>query len=123
MNVKFLKLFLTGIVMCTLAGTGLYAPKASAALVTTDRIAVDAGNSIRSVDVARQEIRARLTGLGVDPVEAEARVAALSDSEAVNVHDQLEELPAGGVLGLIALILVIFIITDAAGATDVFPGV
>ena len=31
------------------------------------------------------------------------------------------DMPAGGILGAIVLIFVVFVITDAIGATDIFP--
>ena len=50
------------------------------------------------------------------------RIAQMTDQEIAHLNQQLAELPAGGdVLGLVVLIFIVFIITDAIGATDIFP--
>jgi len=49
---------------------------------------------IRAV-LARDDVQEQLVAQGVDPAEVEARVAALSDAEAAQMADQLEQLPAG----------------------------
>lgn len=75
--------------------------------------------------LARDDVKRQLADLGVDPREAAARVAALGDDEINRIAGQLDELPAGeGVLTTIAIvagvILIILVITDVAGITNVF---
>ena len=70
----------------------------------------------------RQDLQRQLSALGVDAQHARDRVASLTDAEVAQINQRIAELPAGGdVLGVILLILIIFIITDALGATDIFP--
>jgi hypothetical protein len=70
----------------------------------------------------REDLQQQLTALGVDVNDARNRVAGLTDAEVARISQRLAELPAGGdVLGVIVLIFIIFIITDAIGATDIFP--
>jgi hypothetical protein len=70
----------------------------------------------------REDLQRQLAALGVDVNDARSRVAGLTDAEVARINQRLAELPAGGdVLGVIVLILVIFIITDVIGATDIFP--
>ncbi len=72
--------------------------------------------------LARDEARAQLLALGVSPEAVDARVAAMTDAEIAQVNRHLAEMPAGGdVLGLIVLLFIVFIITDMLGATDIFP--
>jgi len=72
--------------------------------------------------LARDEARAQLQALGVSPQDVDARVAAMTDAEVAQVNRHLAEMPAGGnILGLIVLLFIVFIITDMLGATDVFP--
>ena len=64
--------------------------------------------------------------LGVDPNEAAARVAALSDVQVREIAGQLDQLPAGqsavgAVLGAILIIFLILLVTDLLGLTDVVP--
>jgi hypothetical protein len=75
--------------------------------------------------MARADIRAEIARHGVDPVEAEARLASLSDAEVLRLQKQVSEVPAGGsFVGVVAAILLvtilILLITDLLGYTDVF---
>ena len=61
--------------------------------------------------MAREDVRSALIAQGIDPLEAEARIASLSDSEVIELADQIENLPAGqGVLGLVVVVLVIIVL-------------
>ena len=75
--------------------------------------------------IAREDIQDLFVSQGVDPLEAKARIDSLSDAEVVRLYDQIEQLPAGGsdfgiVLGTIAVIFIVLIVTDILGYTDVF---
>jgi hypothetical protein len=79
-----------------------------------------------SAFVQRQDVRQQMIALGVDPAEAVARVASLSDPEIRQIAGQIDSLPAGqGVLvaliGAAVFIFVVLLITDLLGLTDVFP--
>jgi predicted PurR-regulated permease PerM len=71
----------------------------------------------------QQTAQQQLQALGVSPEWARERVKHLSDSELARINQGIEHLQAGGdsVLGIILLIFIVFIITDAIGATDIFP--
>ena len=74
--------------------------------------------------LARADVQAQLTALGVDPQDARARVAALSPAELAQLNARLDELPAGSsVLGLIGAVFVVLLILELVGVTDVFSGV
>jgi hypothetical protein len=102
---------------------------ALAGLVETEQvIAEDAGRTGRArvIDfLIREDVQAQLVGLGVDPHEAVARVAALSDAEVQAISGHLDTLPAGQVHGpIIAAAVVVFLVLlslDLFGVTDVFP--
>ena len=84
----------------------------------------EARNHIKSI-LAREDAQAVLRAQGIDPLEALARVDSLTDAEAQRIADEIGELPAGGnflltFLLVVGLIVVILIITDAMGYTDVF---
>ena len=75
--------------------------------------------------IAREDIQDLFVSQGVDPLEAKARIDSLSDAEVVRLYDQIEQLPAGGsdfgvVLGTIAVIFIVLLITDILGYTNVF---
>lgn len=71
----------------------------------------------------RADVVAQLQQHGVSVADAHARVAALSDSEARSMADQLENMPAGAnsVLGILFSIFIILLVTDLLGLTAVFP--
>lgn len=72
--------------------------------------------------MAQEDVRAQLVALGVDPEQAAARVAALSDEEVQLLAAQMDEMPAGGsVLGVAVFIFLVLLATDILGFTDVFP--
>lgn len=102
---------------------------ARAALVTTEEaVAPEAGRDRIRAFLERAEVREQLETLGVDPDEARARVAGLSDREVAAIAGRLDELPAGansvaGVLLVLAVVFIILIFLDYTGITDLFPWV
>ena len=72
--------------------------------------------------IQRDAVAQQLSAMGISQEQAMERIARLTDQEVAQLNQQLADLPAGGdVLGIILLIFIIFIITDALGATDIFP--
>ena len=72
--------------------------------------------------LTRTDVQEQLVAQGVDPAEVEARVAALSDTEAAQMAEQLDQLPAGAsVVGALFAVFVILLVTDILGLTNVFP--
>jgi len=61
--------------------------------------------------LARGEVRSALIAQGIDPLEVEARLDSLTDSEVIQLADQIELLPAGGdAVGLIIAVLIIVVL-------------
>ena len=72
-------------------------------------------------ELARADVQAALVRLGVDPVDATARVASLSDQELAKVSGQLDQLPAGGdVLAVIGVVFIVLLILELTGVIDIF---
>ena len=103
---------------------------AQAALVTTDRVveaeALADDRTRVMAFMAREDVRAQLEALGIDPAEAARRAESLTEDEIRQIAGRLDEMPAGqDAVGILAVtILVIFLvllITDLMGVTDVFP--
>ena len=74
----------------------------------------------------RADVQAQLQSMGVKPADVRARVAALSDLEAAQLAQQIDELPAGGdgvgaVVGALLIVFLVLLITDLLGLTKVFP--
>ena len=69
----------------------------------------------------REDVRTQLTAMGVDPAQATERVQSLTLSELQQLDGQLAELPAGAsVLGLIGAVMVVLLILELVGVTDIF---
>jgi hypothetical protein len=69
----------------------------------------------------REAVQAQLVSLGVDPADAKARVAALSDAELQRLDGRLAELPAGaGVIEVVGIVFVVLLILELVGVTDIF---
>jgi hypothetical protein len=102
---------------------GLSAPlPALAGIVSTDTVVAGTERERLAGMLDRSEVQERLQALGVDPANAKARVAALSDAEAAQLAAQLDELPAGGdILVAAVLIFLVLLITDMMGYTKIFP--
>ncbi|MBF7729331.1 PA2779 family protein [Pseudomonas sp. N040] len=67
-----------------------------------------------------QGVQKKLTELGVDRAQVAQRINSLTPAELAQFNQQLDEAPAGGIIGIIVLFLVVFIITDMLCATDIF---
>jgi len=114
-------------------------PAVQAAMIPTDR--VESGSTLQPVPqsadadadratvmsfLERGDVRAQMRDLGVDPQEAEARVAAMSDAEVRDLAGKLDtaqagEGPLGAVVGAAVFVFVVLLITDILCLTDVFP--
>jgi hypothetical protein len=113
-----------GILLLGPAGNVARAERVSTAAVLDARAEQRAHARVRAF-LARDDVREQLRGLGVDPAEAEARVASLSDAEAQALAGRLDTLHAGGdaigvIVGAALLVFLVLLLTDILGLTDVF---
>ena len=70
----------------------------------------------------RAEAQQQLMSLGVSPDRVKERVSHMTDQEVAQLNQHLGDLPAGGdVLGVILVLFIVFIITDMLCATNIFP--
>ena len=97
---------------------------ALAALIGTET----AMNSARAAEVrerlkqylAREDVRTALRAQGVDPLEAEARIQSLTDSELSQIAGRVDKLPAAGdglglLIAVLIIILLVVVILKVAG--------
>ena len=94
--------------------------------MTNDTIKGQEARAFLNELISREDIQNYLTKQGIDPLEAKVRVDSLTDSEAVMVAEQLEQLPAGGgavgiIIGAALIVFLVLLATDILGYTDVFP--
>ena len=73
--------------------------------------------------MARNEVRSLLQHNGLTVAQAQERVNALTDSEVRQLAQRFEEMPAAGNAGVVILVIVlVVIILELAGITDIFTG-
>ncbi len=101
---------------------------AFAGIVGTDRflseqtIQQDREN-LRSL-MSRDEVRSMLEMNGLTVKQAQERVDLLTDSEVTELAKKFDELPAAGDAGVVILIIVLVVlILELAGITDIFTGI
>lgn len=102
-----------------------FAGTASAAIITTQQALSAEVRAVKESEIraslARDDVRQAMQGLGVDPLEADGRIASLSDAELIQMQGELDRLPAGGdaliVLGVVFLVLLIL---ELVGVINVF---
>lgn len=125
MNSINVKRFISSLLVVLMTSAGIQA-SAHAGFVQTDQLAGQVNTDLQREELrelfSREEVSKQLATLGVDPADAMQRVDSLTDAEVAQLHSDMEELPAGaGALGTIAIVLLILILLDVAGVTDIFP--
>ncbi len=69
----------------------------------------------------RDDVATEMVRLGVDPEQALSRVAALSDAEISRLYGHVDQADvAGSLVGGLALVFVILLVTDLLGLTKFF---
>ena len=116
------------LLVATLGLQSLALVPAQAAMVTTGEVIADNASAATDRDrlntlMQREDVRQELQRQGIDPDEAAARVAALSDAEVARITAQLDELPAGqSALGIIVgaalVVFIVLLITDILCVTS-----
>ncbi|MEG3192179.1 PA2779 family protein [Lysobacter sp. D1-1-M9] len=102
-----------------------FAGTASAAVISTQQALSAEARAASETDVrsalAREDVRNAMQRLGVDPVDADGRLASLSDAELVRLQGELDQLPAGGdALAVIGVVFLVLLILELVGVTNVF---
>lgn len=102
---------------------GTYSLQASAGLVSTEQLqqqrSPDKAALLAALD--RDTVRQQLIARGVDPDDARARIAALSDAQVEAVGQNIDTLPAGsGVLEVLVAVVLVLVILDILGVTNIF---
>lgn len=105
---------------------GLISSAATAAVIDTEQMISQHQLASDKADMkqvlAKKDVKEQLLTLGVSPDDVDSRIDSLTASELAMLQDKMDEMPAGsGALGLLALLVLIFFITDIIGVTDIFP--
>ncbi len=74
--------------------------------------------------LAQNEVKEMLVELGVNPIDAQQRIAALTTEELIMLEQQMDSLPAGGnVLVVLGIVLIVLIVLELVGAINIFTRV
>ncbi|MBY8966917.1 PA2779 family protein [Algiphilus sp.] len=125
-----MKHLLTRFVLPLLVATFAWQSTAMAGVVGTEAMlqaeAAPHADDRQTIDamLARDNVRAQMQALGIDPAVAEERVAGLSDAEAAHLAANIEDAAAGGdALAVVGVVFVVLLILEAVGVTDVFKAI
>lgn len=120
MRKKLMAVALSGSLVCAGFSTGV----AAAVIDTQQAVAMQAREqrvAAANATLAREDVRSAMIELGVDPQQAQLRVASLSDAELTQLEGQLQQLPAGGsALGLVGAVFLVLLILEITGVLDIF---
>ncbi len=102
----------------------IFAGNAHASMISTDAV-INAGTEQYNQQqlqtaLESEELRQQLQELGVDTKQLNDRIASLTAEEIQQLNADLEQQPAGGIVGVLLTIFIVFVITDMLCATDVF---
>ena len=122
----FRKFVVTPLLIGSLTLSMVVAPATATAGVISTQQALSAemraakDTQVRS-SLARDDVRQAMQRLGVDPADADARIASLSDAELVRMQGELDSLPAGGdALAVIGVVFLVLLILELVGVTNIF---
>ena len=122
----FAKRVMAGMLSISLLGTSL--PSASYAGVIGTQALLETrqtGDPRVQVEefIARDSVQTQLISLGVDPANVRERVAALTDEELRELNQNIDTMPAGGILEVIGIVFVVLIILELTGTINIFSRV
>ena len=71
--------------------------------------------------LAREEVRQKMSEMGVDAQQLDSRIAAMTDSELRSLASNIDSMPAGGdALAVIGIVFLVLLILEAVGVIDIF---
>ena len=124
---KMLARWLSAYLIAATAFLGM-AQSAQATMITSEQaLAQTTGTGTERAKVAafleRADVVTKLEQFGVSPADAKARVAAMTDEEALALAEKIDQAPAGAsdIIGVLVFIFIVLLITDILGFTKVFP--
>src|SRR5688572_32169289 len=91
-------LFVTPVLIVALVLSGFSSAVSASVITTQQAMSAEARTTMErnaQTSLARDDVRQAMLKLGADPVQAQARVASLSDAELMQLQGQLDRLPAG----------------------------
>lgn len=115
--------FLKASILCPMLVLGM--SQASAAVFSSEQVIANQQFNFNKQQVLSYvdsaEVQNKLIELGVSPADAKQRIANMTHAELNALNTQMNEMPAGGIVGVVITVLVVVLVTDLMGLTDVYP--
>jgi hypothetical protein len=102
-----------------LSGTSLAGVFTSEKIIQFQQFDYNKQQVLNMIDDAT--VQHKLIALGVNADDALKRLAAMIPQEVTELNRQLNEAPAGGIVGTVVTVLVVVAVLDLMGITDVYP--
>lgn len=97
---------------------------AYAGVISSDKILQSASSQYQKSEILSMvdsaEVQQKLIELGVNPQVAKDRINAMTPSELASVNAEMDDMPAGGIVGTVVTVFVVLFVLDILGVTDVF---
>lgn len=108
----------------SLLGVGMQTPALAGIVGTADAVSatqhLDHRGAVLRV-LARADVRAQMVALGVNPVDVDGRIGALTDAELEALSRQIDSAPAGSdALVIVGIAFVVLMILEFTGIIDIF---
>jgi hypothetical protein len=123
MNMRFAPTCLLSVTLIAVAPMAAYADMLSTSMVMVE---AERNSRIELVEryMDREDVRGQMEAMGVDSALAAERVAGLSDRQLEQLALSIDTSPAGsGELGIIIAVLVILLLLEILGVTNIFKKV
>jgi len=115
--------YLKASILCPMLVLGM--SQASAAVFTSEQVIANQQFNFNKQQILSYvdsaEVQNKLIELGVSPADAKQRIANMTAEELNALNSQMNEMPAGGIVGIVVTVLVVVVVTDLMGLTDVYP--
>jgi hypothetical protein len=115
--------FLKASILCPMLVLGM--SQANAAVFSSEQVISNQQFNFNKQQVLSYvdsaEVQNKLIELGVSPADAKQRIANMTAEELNALNSQMNEMPAGGIVGVVVTVLVVVVVTDLMGLTDVYP--
>ena len=115
--------FLKASILCPMLVLGM--SQASAAVFSSEQVISNQQFNFNKQQVLSYvdsaEVQNKLIELGVSPADAKQRIANMTAEELNALNSQMNEMPAGGIVGVVVTVLVVVVVTHLMGLTDVYP--
>lgn len=112
---------LTRCLLIALAAFAVSLPSQAAMVGTAQMQSSQLSIDLGSITAKRDWIEEQLVVGGVEAKDAASRVAAMTDAQVVQIHQRIDESPAGGGAEALIIVALILVITELMGYTDIVP--